>query len=323
MYIVTGGAGFIGSAVIAQLNSMGIDDIVVVDELGTSDKWQNLVHQTYSDYIDKHEFLSRINERSFSNKVEAVFHLGACSSTTERDADYLMHNNYLYSRDVAQWALSIGARFIYASSAATYGDGSNGFSDSDELTPQLRPLNMYAYSKQLFDKWVLSNAAKEEVVGLRYFNVFGPNEYHKEDMRSVALKAFEQISEGGKVQLFKSHHPDFADGEQKRDFIYVKDCAKISTWFLDKPDVKGIFNVGTGEAGTWLELTRAVFSAMDKKESIEFIDMPMHLRGKYQYFTEAEISKLRSVGYTESFTSLGDAVKDYVQNYLLTDDIYL
>ncbi|MCB0343658.1 MAG: ADP-glyceromanno-heptose 6-epimerase [Bdellovibrionales bacterium] len=323
MYIVTGGAGFIGSAVVAQLNAEGIDDVVVVDELGTSDKWQNLVHQRYSDFIDKHEFIARVLEGSFTDQVTAVFHLGACSSTTETDADYLLHNNFLYSRDLADWALKNGARFVYASSAATYGDGSQGFSDDDSVTPSLRPLNMYAYSKQLMDTWALRTGAAEKIVGLKYFNVFGPNEYHKEDMQSVVLKAFEQIKETGKVKLFKSHRSDFADGEQRRDFVYVKDCAKITTWFLGKPEVNGIYNVGTGASGTWLELVRAVFSAMGKQESIEFVDMPLELQGKYQYFTEANMTKLRSAGYTDEFTSLSTAVKDYVQNYLMQDDRYL
>ncbi len=316
MIIVTGGAGFIGSAFVWKLNKEGLDDIVIVDHLGKTDKWKNLVGRFYYDYIDKDAFFDMIREEKVPFDVEAIVHMGACSSTTERDADYLMRNNYLYTRALALWAVKKNIRFIYASSAATYGDIAKGFSDDDQTTRGLRPINMYGYSKHLFDLYVLKQELQRRVAGIKFFNVFGPNEYHKGDMRSMVHKAFGQIRDKGCVQLFKSHRPEYGDGGQMRDFIYVKDCVEVLYWLLTNRQVNGIFNLGTGKARAWNDLMKAVFSAMDVKPRIDYIDMPVSIRDQYQYFTEAEMDKLRRAGYKAAFTSLEDAVRDYVQNYL-------
>lgn len=316
MIIVTGGTGFIGSALIAALNKRGVDDILVVDRLGSDLRWKNLVNLRFADYIDKEDFLEMVAEDVLPFSVDAVFHLGACSSTTETDVSFLMENNFEYTKQLAQWAGDENIRFIYASSAATYGDGSQGFSDDEEKLETLKPLNPYGYSKQLFDLWAKRNGLLDKIVGLKYFNVFGPNEYHKAEMRSFVLKAFEQINATGRVRLFKSHRPDYKDGEQKRDFLYVKDAVDMTLFFYDNPDISGIYNLGAGLARTWNDLAKAVFAAMGKSPNIEYIDMPDSIRNQYQYFTEADISKLRSAGYKKSITSLEEGVKDYVQNYL-------
>jgi len=316
MIVVTGGAGFIGSAVVWKLNVEGIDDIVIVDSLGTSMKWKNLVNRRFVDYLDKEDFLELVLDDRVPFDIDAIVHMGACSSTTERDADYLMENNYRYTAQLARWASGKNIRFIYASSAATYGDGSKGFSDDDGICAELRPINMYGYSKQLLDLWVLRNGLEKKITGVKFFNVFGPNEYHKGDMRSVIHKSFEQIRETGKVQLFKSYRPDFLDGEQKRDFIYVKECAEVIWWLLQNRDVTGIFNLGTGHARTWKDLARAVFAAMGVEPRIEYIKMPESIRQQYQYFTEAEMDKLLSNDCPVQFSLLEDAVSDYVINYL-------
>jgi ADP-L-glycero-D-manno-heptose 6-epimerase len=316
MIIVTGGAGFIGSALIAALNKRGLTDILVVDRLGNDQRWKNLVNLRFADYIDKDDFLDMIAEDVLPFSAEAVFHLGACSSTTETDVSFLMNNNFEYTKQLAQWTADDNIRFIYASSAATYGDGLQGFSDDEEKLETLKPLNPYGYSKQLFDLWAKRNGLLDRIVGLKYFNVFGPNEYHKQDMRSFVLKAFEQINSTGKVRLFKSHRPDFKDGEQKRDFLYVKDAVDMTLFFFDNPKTVGIYNLGAGRARSWNDLAKTVFAAMDKSPSIEYIDMPDSVRNQYQYFTEADITKLRSTGYKKPITSLEQAVTDYVQNYL-------
>jgi len=316
MIVVTGGAGFIGSVVVWKLNTQGFDDIVIVDSLGTSEKWKNLVDRRFADYLDKEDFLELVLDDDLPFEVEAIVHMGACSSTTEQDADYLMENNYRYTAQLARWAVENDVRFIYASSAATYGDGSLGFSDDDSTSVQLRPINMYGYSKQLFDLWALRNGVESKITGIKFFNVFGPNEYHKGDMRSVIHKSFGQIRETGKVKLFKSHRPDFHDGEQKRDFIYVKDCADVIWWFLENREVTGLFNLGTGNARTWNDLTKAVFAAMGIKPEIEYIEMPEAIRPHYQYFTEAQMGKLQAAGCPVKTMSLENAVSDYVQNYL-------
>ncbi len=323
MIVVTGGAGFIGSAFVWKLNEEGLDEIIVVDRLAVSDKWNNLVKRRYCDYIHKDAFLDMVQADKVPFEVDGIIHMGACSSTTERDADYLMRNNYFYTRELAMWAVRKGIRFIYASSAATYGDGSKGFSDDDMVTPTLRPINMYGYSKQFFDLGVLRHDLQKQMAGIKFFNVFGPNEYHKGEMRSVVHKSFGQIQEKGKVALFKSYQPEYAAGGQMRDFIYVKDCVEVLWWLFTNRDVNGIFNLGTGKARTWNDLAGAVFAAMGAKEQIDYIEMPQAIRGQYQYFTEAKMDKLRAAGYNAEFSSLEDAVRDYVRNYLQQPDPYL
>ena len=316
MIVVTGGAGFIGSAIIAALNKRGYDEIIVVDDLGTDLRWKNLVNLSFADYINKLDFLDLVVENNMHEGIRAVFHMGACSSTTETDASFLMQNNFQYTKLLATWAVEHDIRFIYASSAATYGDGSMGFKDDEEKLDELRPLNMYGYSKQLFDLWARRHGLLKDIAGLKYFNVFGPNEYHKADMRSFVLKAYEQIQADGKVRLFKSENPDYPDGEYKRDFLYVKDAVDMTLFFLDNPKANGIFNIGTGNARTWNDMVKAVFAALDKKPNIEFIDMPAELRSQYQYFTQADITKLRKAGYTTKTTPLEESVTDYVKKYL-------
>ncbi len=319
MIIVTGGAGFIGSALIAELNARQITDILVVDQLGTSGKWKNLRNLSFADYVEKTDLLEMVIAGKLDSPVEAVFHLGACSDTTEPDASYLIKNNYEYTKLLAQWATNANIRFIYASSAATYGDGSAGFRDDEENIETLCPLNMYGYSKHAFDLWARRAGLLKRIVGLKYFNVFGPNEYHKGHMRSFIVKAFEQINAEGTVRLFKSHEPDYADGEQVRDFVYIKDAVDMTLYFFDNPQLSGLYNIGTGEARTWNDLVAAVFVAMRKKPNIKYIDMPDSIRNQYQYFTQADISKLRTAGYDKQTTPLEDAIKDYVQNYLQED----
>jgi ADP-L-glycero-D-manno-heptose 6-epimerase len=319
MIIVTGGAGFIGSALIAALNKRGITDILVVDE-HDKDKCKNLVNLSFADYAEKNNFLKTVVEKKISTDIESVFHIGACSDTTETDAEYLRKNNYQYSKVLSQWATDDNVRLIYASSAATYGDGSKGFSDDEEKIKQLQPLNPYGHSKQLFDLWAHRKGLLKKIVGLKYFNVFGPNEYHKDDMRSFVVKAFEQIRDTGKVRLFKSHNPDYADGKYMRDFLYIKDAVDMTLFFYDNPKITGLFNIGAGKARTWNDLVKAVFAAMGKAVLIEYIEMPEQLRSQYQYFTEADINKLRKAGYKKQITSLENAIKDYVQNYLQNNE---
>ncbi len=318
--LVTGGAGFIGSALVWALNQRGCTDIVITDFLGSDEKWRNLVPLKFADYVEADAFRRRLHEQSRAfGKFSAVFHLGACSATTERNASYLADNNFGYTKELATWALGQDARFIYASSAATYGDGTRGMDDKADDLGRLRPLNMYGYSKHLFDLHAQRAGILPRIVGLKYFNVFGPNEDHKGDMRSLVNKAYQQILASGRVQLFRSHRPDFRDGEQKRDFLYVKDAVEMTIHFAtDASDAGGLYNVGSGEANTWLALTRAIFAALGREPAIEFIDMPETLRGKYQYFTQADTSKLRATGYHRPITPLAEAVKDYVQNHLVT-----
>ena len=320
MIIVTGGAGFIGSAIVAGLNSRGIDDIVIVDILGSDEKWKNLQRLRFADYVEADDFLEMLTAGKIDWPVEVIFHMGACSDTTEQNASYMIQNNYDFSKLLANWAVGRGLRFIYASSAATYGDGSQGFSDDEAGLDKLGPLNIYGYSKQIFDLWAIRAGLLKRVVGLKYFNVFGPNEYHKGEMRSFVVKAFEQINAAGKVRLFKSHRPDYADGEQKRDFLYIKDAVNMTLFFLDNRKIAGIFNIGTGTTRTWNDLANATFAAMNKEPNIEYIPMPEKLRDKYQYFTQADITKLGTAGYDKEQTSLEDAIKDYVQNYLQKDE---
>ena len=323
MIIVTGGAGFIGSAFVWKLNQEGIDDIVIVDQLGTDDKWKNLVNRRFVDYIHKDDFLHMICDDQVPFEISAIVHMGACSSTTERDADYLWDNNYLYTSTLAEWAIERGIRFIYSSSAATYGDGTQGFSDDHRKIKELKPINMYGYSKQVFDLRVLRNSLEKKIAGIKFFNVFGPNEYHKGDMTSVIFKAFHQIKETGKVKLFKSYKKEYKDGGQLRDFVYVKDCVNAMWWLFNNPKANGIFNLGTGNARTWNDLIKAVFAAMKKKANIEYIEMPQSLRNQYQYFTEAQMTKLKKAGCPVKFLSLEDSVRDYVVNHLQKADQHL
>ena len=313
--IVTGGAGFIGRNIIAGLNARGESRIIVVDQLGTSEKWSNLVGLRYEDYIEKDEFLGLIQADRMDG-VSGIVHMGACSATTERDASYLVRNNYRYTRDLCEWALTHAVRFVYASSAATYGDGRLGYSDADEVTPTLVPLNMYGYSKQMFDLWALHKGVLGMIAGLKYFNVYGPHEDHKGDMRSVVHKAFGQVMETGRVRLFASYKDEYADGEQVRDFVYVKDAVDLTLHLLEHPEMSGLFNCGTGQARSWNDLANAVFAAMGREPQIEYIEMPEALRGKYQYYTQAEMGKVHASGYDRPFTSLEDGVRDYVENHL-------
>ena len=317
MFIVTGGSGLIGSAVVWELNRNGIDDILIVDHLGTSDKWKNLAPLRYDDYMEKDDFLEKLNRNYFSGqKIDGVFHLGACSATTERNATYLIENNFRYTAKLAEFCVDNYIKMIYASSCATYGDGACGYSDNEEGIEKLRPLNMYGYSKQMFDLYAKRRGWLDQLVGCKFSNVYGPNERHKADMRSVVLRCFEQITECGKMKLFKSYRPEYADGEQLRDFLYVKDAVKM-IWFLFNRQAAGLFNIGSGKAESWNKLAGAAFSALEKPVDIEYIEMPEHLRDRYQYYTCAEMTKLRSLGYTEETTSLEDAVYDYIRNYLV------
>lgn len=313
--IVTGGAGLIGSALIWALNRRGIDDILVVDRLDASEKWKHLVPLRFADYLEADEFERRVFDDDDFGGVGTVFHLGACSSTTETDAAYLMRNNYEYTKTLALWAQRSAERFVYASSAATYGGLEDDLSDEADLTA-LRPLNAYAFSKHRFDLYARRTGLDATVCGLKYFNVFGPNEDHKGEMRSMVHKAYEQIQASGSVKLFKSYRPEFADGQQRRDFIYVKDAVAM-TLQLAESGAAGIFNVGSGRARTWLDLVRPIFRALDRPEKIEFVEMPERLRGKYQYSTCATGERVRAAGCATPVTPLEDAVTDYVANYLV------
>ncbi|MBT8386713.1 MAG: ADP-glyceromanno-heptose 6-epimerase [Ignavibacteria bacterium] len=318
MIIVTGGAGFIGSAIVWRLNELGEENILIVDELGSDEKWKNLVGLKFKDFINKYDFIEEVIENGLVDYgANSIIHMGANSSTTEKDADLLLTNNYEYTKAIAEYSLENNVRFIYASSAATYGNGSIGFDDELTKCEKLSPLNMYGYSKQLFDLWAMKSGAFEKIVGLKYFNVYGPNEYHKGDMRSVVHKSFEQVRDTGKVKLFKSLDKDYKDGEQKRDFIYVKDAVNMTLHFLEHPDKNDLYNVGSGKARTWNDLVTALFNAMNKPVNIEYIDLPDHLADKYQYFTEANTGKLKSADYNAPVSSLEDGVNDYVKNYLL------
>jgi len=310
--LLTGGAGFIGSALLWRLNKAGIHDIIIVDHLGKSEKWKNLTGKRFEDYLEKDKLLDYVEKGSLNRKVDTVIHFGACTSTTEQDATYMMENNYVYSRRLAEWALKNKKRFLYASSAATYGAGEIGYSDSDEVTPQLKPLNIYGYSKHAFDLWALKNNLQKDFVGFKFFNVYGPNENHKDDMKSMVNKGYHQIKKTGRMRLFKSHKPEYKDGGQKRDFVYVKDAIEMVYHFVEHPEKRGIFNVGTGSAQTWNDLANALFLALKLRPNIEYYDMPEVLRGKYQYFTQADLEKVRKAGCDHEISSLNDAVKDYV-----------
>jgi ADP-L-glycero-D-manno-heptose 6-epimerase len=309
---VTGGAGFIGSALLWKLNQKGIDDILVVDIGDDKKKSPNIKGKAIREYIERDRFLELVAKGKLKEEIDIIIHLGACSDTTESNRDYLFKNNYLYSKELASWAIQNNKRFLYASSAATYGAGELGYSDSDQTIPLLRPLNEYGISKQLFDIWVLQNNLSDKVVGFKFFNVYGPNEYHKQDMRSMANKGYYQVKETGKLKLFKSYKPEYKDGGQKRDFIYIKDALEIIWYFIENPDKKGIYNIGTGSAIAWNELGYAIFNALNVKPFIEYIEMPEKIKNQYQYFTQADLTKLRNIGCEPCFTDINDAVKDYV-----------
>lgn len=313
--IVTGGAGFIGSCMVRKLNDMGHDDLIIVDNVNQSEKWMNLRGKRYRAYINKRDF----DIESIRDEISLIIHMGACSSTTEQDFDYLYNNNYLFSQRLWSYAAAHGCPLIYASSAATYGDGSRGFSDADDIS-RLEPLNRYGYSKQLFDIWAEGEIKKGNVppqhVGLKFFNVFGPNEYHKGSMASMVYHGFRQITQTGYVKLFRSYRPDYPDGGQTRDFVYVKDICEVMAWLMAHREVSGLFNLGTGKAHTFAELLTATFNAMDRPVDIRYIDMPEVLRDRYQYFTQADMTKLRLAGCDHTFMTLEESVSDYVKGHL-------
>ena len=316
--LVTGGAGFIGSALVWALNRRGCENIVVSDILGTNEKWRNLTPLRFADYVEAADLLARLQAGALG-KFDLVLHMGACSATTEKDATYLIRNNYEFTRDLAMWSLAQKTRFVYASSAATYGDGSAGMEDNDTKLDTLRPLNMYGYSKHLFDLHAKRAGFLNKICGLKFFNVFGPNEDHKGDMRSLVHKSFAQVQGKGVIQLFKSYRKEYKHGEQKRDFLYVKDCVAMTLHLAATGKATGLFNIGSGQARTWVDLSNAVFTALKKKPVIKFIEMPEIIRDKYQYFTQANLLRLRGAGYAAPVTSLENAVHDYVRKYLVID----
>lgn len=324
MIIVTGGAGFIGSALIWRLNQSGEDNIIIVDEFGENEKWKNLVSLKFADVFDKDDF-GHMAASGFLKtvKIDTIIHLGACSSTTEKDFNYLFKNNFEYTKYLCEQSLENDIRFIYASSAATYGNGGNGYDDNEDKLHLLKPLNAYGYSKHLFDLWARKSRVLDKIAGLKYFNVYGPNEYHKGEMRSVVNKCFQQVKETGKARLFKSSNPDFKDGGQSRDFLYVKDAVDMTLFFMQNKIVNGIYNIGTGESNTFNDLVTPIFKSLDLKVNIEYFDMPEILKEKYQYYTKADTGKLRSVGYDKKITPIDEAVTDYVSNYLNTDYPFL
>jgi ADP-L-glycero-D-manno-heptose 6-epimerase len=321
MIIVTGAAGFIGSCIVKSLNDQGRRDIICVDRLEEDNKWLNLRGLYYSQYIQADDFIQEeVLESLFEfNDIEAVFHMGACSSTTEKDVDYLMYNNVEYSKMLLSMCTDFDVPIVYASSAATYGAGEHGYSDDEDTTDKLMPLNAYGYSKQLVDEWILRQSeTPSRWFGVKFFNVYGPNEYHKGNMKSVVCQGFHQIKETGKVKLFKSYKEGFVDGGQLRDFVYVKDCVRAMLALIQSETAEsGIYNLGTGVARSFADLARATFSAMGVKENIEYIEMPESLRDQYQYYTQAKMDKLYQALPDFKFMSLEVGVKDYVQNHLM------
>jgi ADP-L-glycero-D-manno-heptose 6-epimerase len=335
MIIVTGGAGFIGSNLLAALDGRpkgpGGQELVVVDRLGDGDKWRNIAKREVARIVAPEDLRAFLAEPGVAKRVDAIFHMGAISATTETDADLIIRNNFTLSQDLWRFADEAGARFIYASSAATYGDGGAGFDDDagPDALARLRPLNPYGWSKHLFDRWVVRQTANPDLprprqwAGLKFFNVYGPNEYHKGSMKSVVCHLYPKLAAGEPARLFKSHHPGYADGGQMRDFVWVGDCADVMLWLLDHPDVNGLFNLGTGQARSFADLAKATFSAMNREPEIVFFDTPEELRAKYQYFTEACMDRLRAAGYDQPFTTLEDGVTRYVRDHLSQDDPYL
>ena len=306
--ILTGGAGFIGSCILWKLNKEGYDKIIVVDEMNSSLKEKNVEGKKFLDFIDKNDFINKVGKFSDYN---LVIHMGADSSTMGTDINHYMKVNYEYSKTLAEFSIEKNMRFLYASSAATYGNGELGFSDNDKTTPKLKPLNFYGQSKQKFDMWVLENSLQNRFAGFKFFNVYGPNEYHKGNMRSLICKKFDSVVKDKQISLFKSYKQGFKDGEQKRDFVYVKDAINAVYFFIENPSKSGIYNIGTGKAHSWNDLSEAIFNAIDIPVQINYVEMPEILKDKYQYFTEAEIGKLEKAGFKEGFMSLKDAIKDY------------
>ncbi len=327
MILVTGGAGFIGSNLVAGLLDEGVESVAVCDRLGSDDKWKNLAKHALEEMVDPADLPEFL--RLYGARVRYVFHMGAISATTERDADLIVENNFRFSQSLWRWCAQSGVPFVYASSAATYGDGNQGFDDdgSPEALATLRPMNAYGWSKHLFDRWVArrvedGDPTPPQWVGLKFFNVYGPNEYHKDDMMSVVAKAYPKAAAGEPVRLFKSHDPRYPDGGQTRDFVYVADCVQVMLWLMRNRDVSGLFNVGTGRGQTFHELISALFDALGQDEAIDWIDTPEEIRDRYQYFTQAEMNRLYDAGFDRPFLTVEDGVKDYVQRYLATDDPY-
>lgn len=313
MYIVTGGAGFIGSNVVAKLNENGISDILIVDAYGQGDKWKNLLGKRFRGLIHKDEFLAQLPTLK---DVEAIVHLGASSSTTVKDVDYLVRNNFAYTEALATYALEKDVRFIYASSAATYGGGEHGYNDSLSGIDSLRPLNPYGFSKHVFDLWARDRKLFDQISGLKFFNVYGPNEYHKEGQFSPPYWGFKQAVETGEIRLFASEQSEVQNGEQKRDFVYVRDCVEVIWWLLQNRSKNGLFNVGSGQARSFQDMARIIFGCLDREPNIRWIEMPEKLKGQYQYFTQADLTSLREVGYPGYPTPLEEGVRDYVEGYL-------
>lgn len=320
MIVITGGAGFIGSALLWALNERGRSDIMIVDELDHQEKENNIGPLQYEELVGIDEFQDKLRAGDYDDRgIEALLHLGAISATTEKSWEKLEQRNVGYSQDIIRWCADRGVRCIYASSGQTYGFGEQGYSDDHQLFNLLKTITSYGKSKLLVDIWARDAGYLDKVVGLRYFNVFGPNENHKKDMRSVVAKQYEMIKANGYVELFKSDKKDYADGEQQRDFIYIKDAVAATLFFLDNPQANGVYNIGTGQASTWNQLAQAMFAGLKLKPDIRYVDMPAELKGKYQYFTQADITKLRAAGFKQEFTLLADAVEDYIVNYLETN----
>lgn len=318
MIVITGAAGFIASQLVRGLNEKNISDLVLVDDFSISKKEQNFKTLNYRELVDREDFSSWLKE---AKNVEIIYHFGARTDTAEFDYEIFKKLNINYSKMVWEWCTKNNVPLVYASSAATYGAGEHGYKDNHEIIPELKPLNPYGESKQDFDLWVLKQKdTPPHWYGLKFFNVYGPGEQHKGRMASVVFHAYHQIIKTGKMKLFRSHHPDFKDGEQKRDFIYVKDIVKVSQFLKKETPKNGIYNLGSGQARTFLDLVKSTFQAMGKQPDIEFIDTPEDIRDKYQYFTEADMDKLNSAGYQDGFRTLEDGVKDYVTNYLMKNE---